>query len=141
MLELGALFSPAISTRNQAERLTFAATLTQAGFANVDLTDNELAKTHVRYMVGGRSPDAVDEVLYRFWFPERPGALGRFLAHMGENWNISLFHYRSQGGDYGRVLVGLEIPKGESGRLREFLNTLGYRYVEETKNPVYHLFL
>ena len=130
-----------ISTRNEAERHSFGALLAEKGFANVDLTDNELAKTHVRYMVGGRSPDAVDEVLYRFWFPERPGALGRFLAHMGENWNISLFHYRSQGGDYGRVLVGLEIPKGEGVRLREFLNTLGYRYVEETKNPVYHLFL
>ncbi|HBT82716.1 MAG TPA: threonine ammonia-lyase, biosynthetic, partial [Desulfuromonas sp.] len=130
-----------ISTRNEAERLSFGELLVAKGFANVDLTDNELAKTHVRYMVGGRSPDAVDEVLYRFWFPERPGALGRFLAHMGENWNISLFHYRSQGGDYGRVLVGLEIPQGEGARLREFLNTLGYRYVEETKNPVYHLFL
>jgi threonine dehydratase len=130
-----------ISTRNQAERLTFGATLTQAGFANVDLTDNELAKTHVRYMVGGRSPDVQNEVLFRFWFPERPGALGRFLSHMGENWNISLFHYRAQGGDYGRVLVGLEIPAGDQARLREFLDRLGYRYEEESDNPVYRLFL
>ena len=130
-----------ISTRNQAERLTFGATLTTAGFANVDLTDNELAKTHVRYMVGGRSPDVQNEVLFRFWFPERPGALGRFLAHMGENWNISLFHYRAQGGDYGRVLVGLEIPAGDQARLREFLDRLGYRYQEESDNPVYRLFL
>jgi threonine dehydratase len=130
-----------ISTRNEAERLTFAATLASAGFASIDLTDNELAKTHVRYMVGGRSPDVANEFLFRFWFPERPGALGRFLSHMGENWNISLFHYRAQGGDYGRVLVGLEIPVGDEARLREFLDRLGYRYEEESDNPVYKLFL
>lgn len=130
-----------ISIRNEAERYTFGAELETAGFACTDLTDNELAKTHIRYMVGGRSSDVVNEVLFRFWFPERPGALGRFLSHMGEQWNISLFHYRAQGGDYGRVLVGLEIPAGEEGDLREFLDRLGYRYEEESANPVYRLFL
>jgi threonine dehydratase len=92
-------------------------------------------------MVGGRSPEAGNEVLYRFWFPERSGALVRFLGSMGENWNISLFHYRSQGGDYGRVLIGLEIPPKEEDGFREFLDRLGYRFVEESGNPVYRLFL
>jgi threonine dehydratase len=92
-------------------------------------------------MVGGRSPEAGDERLFRFWFPERPGALARFLETMGENWNISLFHYRLHGGDYGRVLIGLEIPAGEKARLHGFLDNLGYRFVEETANPAYRLFL
>ncbi|GAB4164033.1 MAG: threonine ammonia-lyase, biosynthetic [Geothermobacteraceae bacterium] len=130
-----------ISVRSVEERYAFAEELERAGFRNVDLTDNDLAKTHVRYMVGGRSEAAVDEVLFRFWFPERPGALGRFLAAMGQNWNISLFHYRMQGGDFGRVLVGLEIPEAEKGQLGTFLKQLGYRYLEETDNPAYRLFL
>jgi threonine dehydratase len=130
-----------ISIKNEQERLAFARLLAETGFANVDLTDNELAKTHVRYMVGGRSPEVGREVLYRFWFPERPGALSRFLATMGESWNISLFHYRMQGGDYGRVLIGLEIPAGEEARLQDFLQNLGYRFVEESDNPAYRLFL
>ncbi|MBE0599627.1 MAG: threonine ammonia-lyase, biosynthetic [Desulfuromonadales bacterium] len=130
-----------ISMRNEQERTTFAESLTTAGFANVDLTDNELAKTHVRYMVGGRSPEASRELLYRFWFPERPGALARFLDTMGASWNISLFHYRMQGGDFGRVLIGLEIPAGEEESFRSFLAALGYRYVDETANPAYRLFL
>ena len=81
------------------------------------------------------------ERLFRFWFPERPGALARFLASMGADWNISLFHYRTQGGDFGRVLVGLEIPKGQEPQLQAFLENLGYRYVEETRNQAYQLFL
>jgi threonine dehydratase len=130
-----------ISIRNTGERHAFGQLLGEHGFDNIDLTDNELAKTHVRYMVGGRSPEAGHEVLYRFWFPERSGALVRFLGSMGENWNISLFHYRSQGGDYGRVLIGLEIPPKEEDGFREFLDRLGYRFVEESGNPVYRLFL
>jgi threonine dehydratase len=130
-----------ISTKGEQERLAFARLLGECGFPSVDLTDNELAKTHIRYMVGGRSPEAGDERLFRFWFPERPGALARFLETMGENWNISLFHYRLHGGDYGRVLIGLEIPAGEEERLRCFLDNLGDRFVEETANPAYRLFL
>lgn len=130
-----------ISVRNQQERRSFSHDLEGAGFANVDLTENELAKTHVRYMVGGRTDAAVDEVIYRFWFPERPGALARFLGAMGQNWNISLFHYRMQGGDYGRVLIGLEIPETEQQELQAFLDHLGYHYIDETSNPAYQLFL
>lgn len=130
-----------ISVRNQQERRSFSHDLEGAGFANVDLTENELAKTHVRYMVGGRTDAAVDEVIYRFWFPERPGALARFLGAMGQNWNISLFHYRMQGGDYGRVLIGLEIPETEQQELQAFLDHLGYHYIDETNNPAYQLFL
>jgi threonine dehydratase len=130
-----------ISIRNEQERLSFARDLQEHGFENTDLTDNELAKTHIRYMVGGRSPEADREVLYRFWFPERPGALARFLDTMGANWNISLFHYRMQGGDFGRVLIGLEIPAGNEKAFRTFLAQLGYRFTEETRNPAYRLFL
>ncbi len=123
------------------QRKLFREQLTECGFENIDLTDNELAKTHVRYMVGGRSPDVHGERLFRFWFPERPGALARFLASMSADWNISLFHYRIQGGDFGRVLVGLEIPEGQEPQLQVFLENLGYRYVEETENQAYQLFL
>ncbi|WP_298435024.1 threonine ammonia-lyase, biosynthetic [Geobacter sp.] len=130
-----------ISVRNDEERLSFARELTEAGFENIDLTDNDLAKTHIRYMVGGRSSEVVREVLYRFWFPERPGALARFLGSMGAEWNISLFHYRMQGGDFGRVLIGLEIPDGQEEGFRTFLQHLRYRYVEETGNSAYRLFL
>jgi len=130
-----------LSMRDLAERDSFARDLSMAGFPALDLTDNELAKTHVRYMVGGRSDQVRDEVLYRFWFPEVPGALSRFLAAMGESWNISLFHYRTQGGDYGRVLIGLEIPAGEQDAFHSFLDNLGYHYIEESTNPAYRLFL
>lgn len=130
-----------ISVRNDEERLSFARELAEAGFENIDLTDNDLAKTHIRYMVGGRSPEVAREVLYRFWFPERPGALARFLGSMGADWNISLFHYRMQGGDFGRVLIGLEIPDGQEHGFRTFLQNLRYRYVEETGNSAYRLFL
>ena len=137
----GAHIFVGISVRDESERMAFGRQLSEAGFENIDLTDNDLAKTHVRYMVGGRSPEAAREVLYRFWFPERPGALVRFLDSMGASWNISLFHYRMQGGDFGRVLIGLEIPPGEEEKFRGFLTELGYRFVEETENPAYRLFL
>jgi threonine dehydratase len=130
-----------IAINGEEQRRAFRKQLTTQGFENHDLTDNELAKTHVRYMVGGRSSKVRSERLFRFWFPERPGATTRFLAAMGADWNISLFHYRTQGGDFGRVLVGLEIPQGQEPQLQAFLDSLGYRYVEETGNEAYQLFL
>ncbi|RJX31366.1 MAG: threonine ammonia-lyase, biosynthetic [Oxalobacter sp.] len=110
-------------------------------FKTLNLTDDELGQTHVRHMVGGKSLLAKDELLYRFEFPERPGALMRFLQSMSPNWNISLFHYRNHGADYGRILVGLQVPKKEMKDFRAFLATLGYRHWNETDNPVYKLFL
>ena len=130
-----------IAVDGDEQRQLFSEQLDSHGFVNVDLTDNELAKTHVRYMVGGRSMDACSERLFRFWFPERPGATARFLTAMGADWNISLFHYRTQGGDFGRVLVGLEIPPGQEPQLQSFLDNLGYHYVEESDNQAYQLFL
>ena len=107
----------------------------------VDMTDNEMAKNHVRYMVGGRFPNVSNEVLYRFQFPERPGALLDFLTRIGKRWNISLFHYRNHGAAYGRVLVGLQTPADERKELVSYMDKLGYRYWEETENPAYRLFL
>ena len=104
------------------------------------MTDNEMAKMHVRYLVGGRA-GLKDEVLYRFEFPERPGALLDFLSRIGTRWNISLFHYRNHGAAFGRVLVGLQIPKGERKQLGQYLDSLAYPYWEETENPAYQLFL
>jgi threonine dehydratase len=118
-----------------------ARTFERAGFPTLDLTDDELAKLHLRHLVGGHSPLAKNELLYRFEFPERPGALMRFLTSMSPNWNISLFHYRNQGADYGRILVGMQVPANEKKQLREFLAALGYRHWEETDNPAYRLFL
>ncbi|MES2265024.1 MAG: threonine ammonia-lyase, biosynthetic [Pseudomonadota bacterium] len=111
------------------------------GFHTLDLTHDELAKSHLRHLVGGKSALAKDELLYRFEFPERPGALMRFLDSMAPNWNISLCHYRSQGGDVGRILIGLQVPPDEMGEFAQFLTTLGYRYWDESANPVYQLFL
>jgi threonine dehydratase len=129
----------AIAKRDEAERI--GRQFVRQGFANVNLTDDELAKEHVRHMVGGRSELARDERLFRFEFPERPGALMRFLAAMHPGWNISLFHYRNQGADYGRILVGIQVPSGDELGFDEFLHTLSYPFVEETRNPVYGLFL
>ncbi|HKW81572.1 MAG TPA: threonine ammonia-lyase, biosynthetic [Casimicrobiaceae bacterium] len=106
-----------------------------------DLSDNEMAKLHVRHLVGGHAPAAEHEILYRFEFPERPGALMRFLNSMSRGWNISLFHYRNQGGDHGRVLVGMQVPPSDQGEFRTFLKRLGYYCVEETANPAYRMFL
>lgn len=108
----------------------------------VDMSDNEMAKTHIRYMVGGRSNNQVEnEHLFRFIFPERPGALLRFLNHIGERWNISLFHYRNHGAAYGRILVGIQVPPTDNSEFQLFLNELGYEFSEETDNPAYGLFL
>jgi threonine dehydratase len=107
----------------------------------MDLSDNELAKLHVRHLVGGHAALAENELLYRFEFPERPGALLKFLESMRSDWNISLFHYRNDGANFGRVLVGMQVPPSEMQAFRRFLATLGYPYVEETGNPAYRLFL
>ena len=113
----------------------------RAGIGAVDLTDNEMAKLHIRHLVGGRAPLAQNELLYRFEFPERPGALMKFLNSMSKGWNISLFHYRNHGTDYGRVLVGIQVPPKEKPAFQEFLDKLGYAYWDESKNPAYKLFL
>ena len=123
------------------ERRDLVDKLREDGYPVEDLTDSEMAKLHVRYMVGGRAPSLLDEVLYRFQFPERPGALLRFLTSMGKRWNISLFHYRNHGADYGRVLVGIQVPKESLEEFRAFLDDLGYAYWEETDCKAYRLFL
>ena len=115
--------------------------LEKAGYSVLNLTDNEMAKLHVRYMVGGHAAGLEDEVLYRFEFPERPGALLNFLTHIGNRWNISLFHYRNHGAAYGRVLVGLQVSKEERTVITEYLDGIGYRWWEETDNPAYRMFL
>jgi threonine dehydratase len=115
--------------------------LRRHGLTTLDLSENEMAKLHVRHMVGGRAPFAKDELLYRFEFPERPGALMKFLENLRSDWNISLFHYRNHGADYGRVLVGIQVPKSEMREFRAFLRKLGYPYADETRNPAYRLFL
>jgi len=115
--------------------------LGKAGYPVVCMSDNDLAKMHVRYMVGGHVKGLENEVLYRFEFPERPGALLNFLTHIGGRWNISLFHYRNHGAAYGRVLVGLQVPHSDHKELKEFLATVGYRWWEETDNPAYKMFL
>ncbi len=107
----------------------------------LDLTDNEIAKLHVRHLVGGHAPQAENEVVYRFEFPEKPGALMKFLESMGQDWNISLFHYRNHGADFGRVLVGMQVPPTEQADFKAFLHDLGYAYWDETHNPAYQLFL
>lgn len=116
-------------------------TLRAKGYATVDMTDNEMAKLHIRHLVGGRAPNALHEILYRFEFPERPGALLDFLTKMGGAWNISLFHYRNHGADFGRVLVGMQVPPADKKKFQAFLDNLGYEYAEETANPAYRMFL
>ena len=129
----------AISRRDEAQRI--ARQFERHGFATLDLTDDELAKEHVRHMVGGHSELARHERLLRFVFPERPGALMKFLSAMNPGWNISLFHYRNQGADYGRILVGIQVPRSDGAAFDRFLTTLAYPFTEETRNPVYALFL
>ncbi|MGE0496798.1 MAG: threonine ammonia-lyase, biosynthetic [Ramlibacter sp.] len=130
-----------LTTHGKGESGKIAASFGKHGFAALDLTHDDLAKEHVRHMVGGHSALARDERLLRFVFPERPGALLKFLSLMRPGWNISLFHYRNQGADYGRILVGLQVPATDNKAFTHFLDTLGYPYVEETDNPVYQLFL
>ena len=130
-----------LTTHGKGESAKIAANFTKHGFGALDLTHDELAKEHIRHMVGGHSKLAQDERLLRFIFPERPGALMKFLSLMRPGWNISLFHYRNQGADYGRILVGLQVPEVDNLAFAEFLETLGFPYVEETANPVYQMFL
>jgi threonine dehydratase len=134
-----------VEVRSREETARIVRNLRRHGLRTLDLSDNEMAKTHVRHMVGGRAPFVKDarapELLYRFEFPERPGALMRFLESMRGDWNISLFHYRNQGADYGRVLVGMQVPRNELHQFRVFLRKLGYPYADETRNPAYNLFL
>ncbi|WCM92491.1 threonine ammonia-lyase, biosynthetic [Acidovorax sp. NCPPB 2350] len=130
-----------LTTHGKGESEKIARNLQRHGFEALDLTHDELAKEHLRHLVGGRSGLAQDERLLRFVFPERPGALFKFLSLMQPSWNISLFHYRNQGADYGRILVGIQVPASDAAAFDAFLQTLGYPYVEETRNPAYQLFL
>ena len=130
-----------LAIANPAESEQLVADLIVQGLPTLDLTHNEVAKLHLRHLVGGRAPQAKHEVVYRFEFPEKPGALMKFLESMGHDWNISLFHYRNHGADFGRVLVGIQVPPNEQAEFAEFLQNLGYTYWDETQNPAYKLFL
>ena len=130
-----------VQIENRADAAKIVEKFELHGLKTIDLTDDELTKLHLRHMVGGHSSLAHHELLYRFEFPERPGALMKFVGSMSPDWNISLFHYRNNGADYGRILVGMQVPPGETQEWRDFLDSLGYRYWEETQNPAYKLFL
>ncbi|MGI9330765.1 MAG: threonine ammonia-lyase, biosynthetic [Gammaproteobacteria bacterium] len=128
-------------SKGKAERVEIAQSLEDAGLQVVDMSDNEMAKLHVRHMVGGQAKTISDERLYRFEFPERPGALLKFLQAIGAKWNISLFHYRNHGSDYGRVLAGIQVPEKSLPSFERHLKELGYAYADETGNPAYRIFL
>ncbi|PKO35636.1 MAG: threonine ammonia-lyase, biosynthetic [Betaproteobacteria bacterium HGW-Betaproteobacteria-7] len=134
-----------VQVAKREESLKLVDSLQKHGYPTLDLTDDEMAKNHIRHMVGGHAPqvcqNGMSELLYRFEFPERPGALMNFLAQMSAGWNISLFHYRNHGADYGRVLVGMQVPAGDMGQFRDFLKNLGYAHWDESQNPAYKLFL
>jgi threonine dehydratase len=130
-----------IQVKDQTETTDLVDKLQRSKLPTLDLSDNEMAKLHLRHLVGGHAPEAKDEILFRFEFPERPGALMNFLNSMNHSWNISLFHYRNHGADYGRVLVGMQVPRSDKKALKTFLDTLGYPYWDESDNPAYRLFL
>jgi threonine dehydratase len=130
-----------LQVKNNLETAALSAKLKKAGLPAVDLSLNEMAKLHIRHLVGGHAPQVTHERLFRFEFPERPGALMTFLDRMGKSWNITLFHYRNHGADYGRVLAGIQVPPGEDRQFGLFLKKLGYEFTEETSNPAYRLFL
>jgi threonine dehydratase len=130
-----------VGVHGREETARIVRTLRRAGFQTLDLSDNEIAKEHMRHMVGGHSALARDELLYRFEFPERPGALMKFLSAMNPTWNISLFHYRNHGADYGSILVGIQVPRKEMAQFRRFLAKLDYPHADESGNPAYRLFL
>jgi threonine dehydratase len=130
-----------VTVHDLGETPRIVRTLRRAGFRTLDMSEDEVAKGHMRHMIGGHSPLAKDELLYRFEFPERPGALMKFLTAMNPSWNISLFHYRNHGADYGSILVGLQVPPREMGDFGRFLARLGYPASDETRNPAYRLFL
>jgi threonine dehydratase len=128
-------------TGGRAERERLLASLREAKYLVADLSDNEMAKLHVRHMVGGPSSGVKNERLFRFEFPERPGALIDFLQAIGTDWNISLFHYRNHGSDFGRILAGIDVPEDETAELEAHLADLGYAHWEESDNPAYTMFL
>ncbi|MBD2448411.1 threonine ammonia-lyase, biosynthetic [Nostoc sp. FACHB-152] len=130
-----------VQIQNSADRAKMVETFEGCGFKTIDLTDDELTKLHLRHMVGGHSALAHNELLYRFEFPERPGALMKFVCSMSPNWNISMFHYRNNGSDYGRIVVGMQVPPQEMQEWQAFLDTLGYQFWDESNNPAYKLFL
>lgn len=130
-----------VAIADPAESAKLVQDLQKYGLPTIDLTDNEVAKLHLRHLVGGHAPQAKNEKVFRFEFPERPGALMKFLDTMGHDWNISLFHYRNHGADFGRVLVGMQVPPDELSEFSDFLSKLGYPYWDETENPAYKLFL
>ncbi len=130
-----------VQVHNQSETAELVRTLRENRLSTLDLSDNEMAKLHLRHLVGGHSAQVTDEILFRFEFPERPGALMNFLLSMNHGWNISLFHYRNHGADYGRVLVGMQVPHHDTAALRQFLDGLGFPYWDESDNPAYRLFL
>ena len=130
-----------VQVRDRNETRKLIARLRRKKLPTLDFSDNEMAKLHVRHLVGGRAPSVENERLYRFEFPERPGALMKFLDSMSHDWNISLFHYRNHGADYGRVLVGMQVPPRDQAAFRRFLSQLGYAHWDETRNPAYSLFL
>ncbi len=130
-----------IAIHDTDEPLKLKAILDKEGLPTIDLTDNEVAKLHLRHLVGGHAPQAKNEMVFRFEFPEKPGALIKFLETMGHNWNISLFHYRNHGADFGRILVGMQVPPEDEINFEVFLNQLGYPFWDETDNPAYKLFL
>jgi len=130
-----------VATRSHGEGEDLAARLREAGYETADLSGNEMAKLHVRHMVGGRAPDVASERVCRFEFPERPGALLQFLDAVGGRWNISLFHYRNHGADFGRVLAAFEVPDSERPAFEAFLNGLGYRFLLDEDNEAYRRFL
>eukprot|EP00873_Tetraselmis_striata_P032711 jgi/Tetstr1/452975/TSEL_040011.t1 len=127
--------------RGDAEKAEIIAMLREHGHTVLDLSDNEVAKLHIRYMVGGRVEGLRNELLYRFEFPERPGALLKFLEGLAPDWNISLFHYRNHGSDYGRILIGIQVPPAERDVFETYLDTLGYAHWDESGNPAYAMFL
>ena len=130
-----------VQVASRAESLTLVEHLRRQGYATLDLTDDEVAKLHIRHLVGGHAHQVDNEIVYRFEFPERPGALMNFLTQMSADWNISLFHYRNHGADTGRVLVGMQVPPGDMPKFNEFLKNLGYAHWNETDNPACRLFL
>jgi threonine dehydratase len=130
-----------VQIHDRRETRALVRRLRARGLPTRDLSDNEMAKLHVRHLVGGHAPQVTNEVLLRFEFPERPGALMEFLGSMSHDWNISLFHYRNHGADYGRVLVGIQVPPRDKPEFSRFLSRLGYVYSDESANPAYELFL
>ena len=130
-----------VQVSSDKDRYQLVEELQGKGYSVSDMTDNEMAKLHIRHMVGGRSLQVAEEQVFRFEFPERPGALLNFLVQLGGRFNISMFHYRNHGSAFGRVLVGLQVSKKDRRELKTFLDNLGYRYADETDNPAYQFFL